>query len=362
MEDYLRIRRRLGFEMPQDGRLLEGFVDFLEQAGAERITTELALAWARKPADAHPHRWRPAAHRRARVRAPSRDDRPRERGSLPGPAARDTDPRIAPYIYADSEIAALMDAARRAPTAAARRSSSVTLIGLLAVTGMRPGEALALDRHDVDLRHGVVHVRAGKQKKQREVPLHASTISALRDYTRLRDARCPTPSTPAFFISARGRRMARGELNQTFTKLIGEVGLDGRGARARPRPHDLRHTLAVRTLLGWLAGGRGRRPADAAAVHLSRSRRPAPARTGITPILGLFRCLFLCARDGLGTWDDALWRLSPIGIIRCHSLSPHRRWMMSSRSCQSGVGIGLWVVALFAFSRAWRFISVSACA
>ena len=89
-----------------------------------------------------------------------------------------------------------------------RAARHQTLIGLLAVTGMRPGEALALDRHDVDLRHGVVHVRAGKQKKQREVPLHPSTIRALRDYARLRDARFPEPSTPAFFIGARGRRVA----------------------------------------------------------------------------------------------------------------------------------------------------------
>ena len=63
---------------------------------------------------------------------------------------------------------------------------------------MRPGEAVALDRDDVDLRHGVLHVRAGKQKKQREVPLHASTVSALRDYTRLRDTSFPTPATPAW--------------------------------------------------------------------------------------------------------------------------------------------------------------------
>lgn len=163
-------------------------------------------------------------------------------------------PRIAPYIYADAEITALIDASRglRPPLRAARHE---TLIGLLAVTGMRPGEALALDRQDVDLRHGAVHVRAGKQKKQREVPLHDTTISALRDYARQRDARFPTPSTPAFFISARGRRMARGELNQTFTKLIREIGLDGRGARARPRPHDLRHAFAVRTLIGWLQAG-----------------------------------------------------------------------------------------------------------
>ena len=253
MEDYLRIRRRLGFEMPQDGRLLEGFVDFLEQAGAERITTELALGWARKPADAHPPRWRQRLRvARGFARHLATIDPASEVPSpdlLPGHR-----PRIAPYIYADSEIAALMDAARglRPPLRAARHA---TLIGLLAVTAMRPGEAVALDRDDVDLRHGVVHVRAGKQKKQREVPLHASTVGALRDYARLRDAGCPTPSTPAFFISARGRRMARSELNQTFTRLIREAGLEGRGARRRPRPHDLRHSLAVRTLLGWLQAG-----------------------------------------------------------------------------------------------------------
>jgi integrase/recombinase XerD len=239
LEDYLRIRRRLGFEMPQDGRLLEGFIEFLEQAGADRITTELALMWARMPAGAHPHRWRQrlsVARGFARYLAtidpaseiPSKD-------LLPGHR-----PRIAPYIYTDAEIAALIDAAHGLKPSL-RAARHVTMIGLLAVTGMRPGEALALDRHDVDLRQGTVHVRAGKQKKQREVPLHQSTIGALREYARLRDARFPTPSTPAFFISARGRRMGRGELNQTFLKLIGEVGLEGRGARARPRAHDLRH-------------------------------------------------------------------------------------------------------------------------
>ena len=189
MEDYLRIRRRLGFEMPQDGRLLEGFVEFLEQAGAERITTELALAWARKPVDAHPHSWRQRLRvARGFARHLATIDPASEVPStdlLPGHR-----PRIAPYIYSDSEIAALMDAARqlRPPLRAARHE---TLIGLLAVTGMRPGEALALDRQDVDLRHGVVHVRAGKQNKQREVPLHDSTVSAL---ARLR----PVCATPAF--------------------------------------------------------------------------------------------------------------------------------------------------------------------
>ena len=78
--------------------------------------------------------------------------------------------------------------------------------------------------------------------------LHDSTIGALHDYARLRDARFPTPATPAFFIGARGRRVPRGELNRTFTTLIREVGLDGRGARARPRPHDLRHLADARVM------------------------------------------------------------------------------------------------------------------
>jgi integrase len=253
LADYLAIRRRLGFEMPQDGRLLEGFVEFLERAGAEQVTTELALRWARLPAGAHPHRWR---QRLSVVRGFARHLATLDPASeVPStdllPATR---PRIAPYIYTDAEIAALMAAAGalRPQLRAARHQ---TLIGLLAVTGMRPGEALALDRQDVDLRHGVVHVRAGKQKRQREVPLHQSTIGALGQYARLREARFPTPATPAFFVSARGRRMGREELNQTFTKLIRQVGLDGRGARARPRPHDLRHAFTVRTLLDWHAAG-----------------------------------------------------------------------------------------------------------
>lgn len=253
LADYLRVRRGLGFEMPQDGRLLEGFVEFLERAGAERIITELALAWARLPVHAHPHYWRQrlsVARGFARHLAtidpasevPSKDLLPAHR------------PRIAPYIYTGEEIAALIAAAGKLrPSLRAARHQ--TLIGLLAVSAMRPGEALALDRQDVDLRHRMVHVRAGKQKKQREVPLHESTVRALREYARQRDARFPEPSTPAFFISSRGGRVGRHELNQTFTKLIRQVGMDGRGARGRPRPHDLRHAFAVRTLLDWYEAG-----------------------------------------------------------------------------------------------------------
>lgn len=253
LDDYLHIRRRLGFTMPQDGRLLEGFVEFLDQAGAPRITTDLALEWARLPVDVHPFTWRQrltVARGFARYLAtidPDSEVPPVD--LLPGHR-----PRIAPYIYSQAEIAALMGAAR-ALRPALRAARHETLIGLLAVTGARPGEALGLDRDDVDLTHGVVHVRAGKNNKQRQVPLHPSTTAALRSYARLRDSQSPAPATSAFFISARGHRMGRSELNTTFPKLVGQVGLEGRGVRARPRPHDLRHSAAVHTLLNWYRTG-----------------------------------------------------------------------------------------------------------
>ena len=253
LEDYLRLRRRLGFTMPQDGRLLEGFVEFLDRAGAQQITTELALAWARLPVEVHPFTWRQrltVARGFARYLAtidPASQIPPVD--LLPGHR-----PRIAPYVYSEAEIVALMHAARalRPPLRAARHE---TLIGLLAVTGARPAELLALDRADVDLGNGVLHVRAGKQSKQRDVPLHPSTVTALRTYARQQDAHFPTPSTPAFFLSARGRRMGREELNATFIKLVREIGLEGHGARARPRPYDLRHAFTVHTLVDWYRTG-----------------------------------------------------------------------------------------------------------
>jgi integrase/recombinase XerD len=253
LADYLQLRRRLGFAMPQDGRLLEGFVTFLEQAGAERITTDLALDWARLPGQAHPSYWR---QRLSVVRGFARHLATLDPASqVPSqdllPAHR---PRIAPYIYTREEIAALITAAGRL-TPPLRALRHQTLIGMLAVTALRPGEALALDRDDVDLRHGVVLVRTGKQKKQREVPLHDSTVAALGDYVRQREAHFPQSATPAFFLSSRGGRVGRHELNQTFTTLIREVGLDGRGARSRPRPYDLRHAFAVRSLLDWYEAG-----------------------------------------------------------------------------------------------------------
>jgi len=112
-----------------------------------------------------------------------------------------------------------------------------SVIGLMATTGLRLGEALGLDRHDVDLTDGALHVRAGKAK-QREVPLHPTATTALREYARCRERYWPQPSSSAFFLNLRGERLTQSEFNHRFTKLIRQVGLEGAGERTRPRPHE----------------------------------------------------------------------------------------------------------------------------
>jgi len=124
-----------------------------------------------------------------------------------------------------------------------------TLIGLLAVTGLRVGEAIRLDRCDLDLTHELLVVRDSKFGKSREVPLHPSTVRALRDYRRLRDRLQPTPSTPALFISPARTRLIYCNVHATFRQLRRRAGLQPRSASCRPRIHDLRHTFAIRTLL-----------------------------------------------------------------------------------------------------------------
>ena len=144
--------------------------------------------------------------------------------------------------------------AARALRPVLRAATFETLIGLLAATGLRLGEALSLDRQDVDLADGVLHVH-GKQGKQRGVPVHESTTAALGRYARLRDRECPRPNTPAFFLSTHGQRLTAAAVHYAFPRLIRQIGLEGRGRRVRPRPHDFRHAFAVNTMLGWHQAG-----------------------------------------------------------------------------------------------------------
>jgi integrase/recombinase XerD len=248
VSDYLIVRRRLGFGLKEAGQDLARFVEFMDRAGAEHVTSELALSWATS-VPAHPNRWR----RRLGVvrdfaRYLSTIDPQTQIPS--GDLLTASLPRVAPYLYSDAEIEALMRAASAlAPTL--RAATLETMIGLMAVSGLRAGEALGLDRAAVDLQDGLLHVQSGKWGRQREVPLHDTTTRALRHYGHLRDRLVPQPATAAFFVTDRGSRMTANIFNRWFVKLIKQVGLEGAGQRGRPRPHDIRHTYAVRTLIDW---------------------------------------------------------------------------------------------------------------
>jgi integrase len=253
LAEYLTIRRRLGFKLGRHGQLLRDFVAYLDEQGATNVTTELATAWARRPAGAHPSWW---GARLSVVRVFARYLQTIDPATEVPPAdilpARSQ--RAAPYLYSRSDIDALMAAARRL-NSEHRALTYTTLIGLLAVTGMRIGEAIRLDLDDVDWSEGSLTIRESKFGKSREVVLHSTTVEALSAYARERQQLRPRPRTPSFFVSLAGTRLIYNNVHFTFHELVEEAGIGPRSPRCRPRPHDLRHTFAVNTLLAWYRDG-----------------------------------------------------------------------------------------------------------
>ena len=247
LADYLMVRRSLGYKLDRAGKLLIQFVAYLEGIGAEAVTTERTLAWAVLPASGRVSWW---AHRLSAARGfavylhalnPANEVPPTD--LLPHRPCRAT-----PYLYTEDDIAALLTAAGslRSPL---RVATHQTLIGLLAVTGLRVGEAIRLDRSDLDFDRGGLTVRVSKFGKSREVPLHPTTLDALRRYLCHCDRLHPHPATPAVFISTAGTRLLYCNVNWTFLQLVRRAGLKPRSPSCRPRLHDLRHTFAIRTLL-----------------------------------------------------------------------------------------------------------------
>lgn len=154
--------------------------------------------------------------------------------------------RATPYLYTQQEIAALMHATEILRGSHVQATYRV-LIGLLAVTGMRVGEAIALDQGDFDAGSGMVTIRHGKFDKARALPLHPTTVAALQDYLR-RDDRPRPAGVPALLISSRGKRLGYGTAHWVFHKLLHHCGIVPRSAACRPRIHDLRHSFAVTTI------------------------------------------------------------------------------------------------------------------
>ncbi len=256
VEDYLSLRRRLGYKLKDPGTYLHDFVSFLERQGVDYVTTEMALRWAMQPANAQPAHW--AARLRAVRLFAQHHCASDPRTEVPPLGLLPHRPRRKqPYIYSATEIRRLMAAARAlAPsTTGLRPWTYSTLLGLLAVTGLRVGEALRLDRDDWDLTQGVLTIRHTKFNKTRVIPVHLTTQRALRDYARRRDRIHSRPRTPSFFVSEWGTRVEHSCVSRTFYKLSHKVGLRGPTDHHGPRLHDFRHAFAVRTVLRWYREG-----------------------------------------------------------------------------------------------------------
>jgi integrase len=260
--DYLRLRRSLGYRLEREERLLGQFCSFAEAAGAATVTSRLAIDWARRPAGARPFHWgkRLGVIRRfatwLQVLDPAAEIPPP--GVFPSQRARP-----APYLWTDDQVRILLDGARAVP-APLLAASLETLFGLLAVSGMRIGEAVALRGDDVCLDTAVITVREAKHGRERLVPLHPTTAAALREYAAGRDRLCPRPRPATFFLSSTGTALDRSGVGKHFRKITTAAGI--RTAGCHPRMHDLRHAFAVTTLTRRVREGRG---ADASIALLS---------------------------------------------------------------------------------------------
>jgi integrase/recombinase XerD len=250
LAEYLVMRSALGFKTDRARWLLTSFVAFVEATPRALITNELALAWAKCPADAHPGWW---AQKLSTVCIFARyvhlvDPRHQipDRQLLTA-----STPRSTPVLYSSRDIRRILRAACNLESPF-RALTYETLLGLLAATGMRVGEALRLDCEHADWKNQLLQIHASKFRKSREVVLHRTVIDALSRYAAERDRYHRKPRSNAFFLSLSGTRLIYNNVHRTFAALLSPAGV----ARECARLHDLRHTFAVQTILRWHREGR----------------------------------------------------------------------------------------------------------
>lgn len=262
-DDYVRTRRALGYKFEARGRMLGQFAAYLHAQGADRLTVEHAVAWARLPADADPVYW---SERLSAVRGFARYLAAFDPATEVPPTsllARGSRGRLTPYLFSDRDVRALLDTtATRLRTSRhlspLRVDTYQTLISLLAVTGMRIGETVGLDQADIDWDHGLITIRNAKFGKSRQIPVHDSTINALHQHVRRRDALLATRDRrpgAGLFVTTTGTRIHPGRASAMVGSLIRDTGLWNTRTGRQARAHDLRHSFAVRTLLGWYRAG-----------------------------------------------------------------------------------------------------------
>jgi integrase/recombinase XerD len=258
VDDYLELRRGLGFKLVKYGACLREFVSFLERKKTSQITTALAVQFA----TLHPHHEpKVSAFRYSAVRgfASYRIGADPTTEIPPCGLVRGRSPRARPYLYSEEEVCRLLEAARSLPsTYSLRPWTYYCLFGLLAVTGLRLGEALNLQCQDINWAEGLLTIWKTKFGKSRLVPLHASTVNALAAFAKRRDrffAQCPSRTVSHFFLTKFGTRLQAAYVYRVFWALSRQIGIRGPAVHRGPRLHDFRHRFAVETLLRWYRAG-----------------------------------------------------------------------------------------------------------
>lgn len=257
VEEFIEMRRGLGYRLGGQEQYLRSFAGSLDRAGHHGpIPLAVSVEWATSTSSADPcNHARRLNVVRGFLRHLSALDGATEVPSpgLLGPASH----RRPPHVYSDDEITDLLRAAAGlTPHGGLRPYCYVTLFSLLACTGLRISEALALSREDVDLVRGVLTVRAGKGGRTRLVPLHASALAPLRDYATRAEQYPRSPGTvEAFFRTERSERLSYNAVSSTFERLRHRLGWDAAARTRMPRIHDLRHRMVVRRIQSWHAQG-----------------------------------------------------------------------------------------------------------
>jgi integrase len=273
VEDYLALRRAMGFELRGEGYQLRAFSRFVsEQGEVDMLTIDLLLRWVQGAATPGPV----TAARRVEVLRPFLKYRRQFDPGCPvipvdhcGPGHR----RLSPHIYTEEEVVALLAAASELKPDGLRPLTYVTLFGLLASTGLRLSEALNLKRTDLNLEdHSSLTIRETKFKKSRLVPIHVSTAKVLSDYQRATVGVPHQQGVETIFLGAKGHSIPKRTVHDTFDHLRRRLGWVARGSHPQPRIHDLRHTFICKALLRGQRDNQLDRVTDAISTYVGHAK------------------------------------------------------------------------------------------
>lgn len=250
LEDYLKVRRALGYELKDTERLLNHFITFLAEKNKKHITIALALEWAIRPKNTTQAYW---SRRLSMVRSFTKyyqaDD---QKTQIPPTHLLSIQPRRAqPYIYSDEQIRQLLTGCQSLLSHGLREHTYYTFFGLMVVTGCRISELVSLNQEDFNETQYWITILNSKFNKSRLLPLHQSTIVQLKKYIQIRDQCHPNPQSKAFFLSDRGIRLTVWSVRHAFIQTSKQIGLRAPSDSFGPRIQDIRHTFTVKSVLRW---------------------------------------------------------------------------------------------------------------